>query len=194
MEGTQTTNMPIMQQPVQGNSQSNMCKAALQEAMEKCNMEQQPQQPMMQSDQPQPPMMQSEPQQPMMQSDQPQPPMMQPEQPPMMQPEQPQPPMMPEQPQQMPMMPEQQPQQMDTPMTEQVMEGFQSEMALPKPSPTMVNNLMNALLMMCLFYLLSHKETLAFVMKNLKGVRGANVQVLMTLVFGVCYLFLKRYL
>ena len=152
MEGTQTTNMPIMQQPVQGNSQSNMCKAALQEAMEKCNMEQQPQQPMMQSDQPQPPMMQPE-----------------------------QPPMMPEQPQQMP-------------MTEQVMEGFQSEMALPKPSPTMVNNLMNALLMMCLFYLLSHKETLAFVMKNLKGVRGANVQVLMTLVFGVCYLFLKRYL
>ena len=31
-------------------------------------------------------------------------------------------------------------------------------------------------------------------MKNLKGVRGANVHVLMTLVFGVCYLFLKRYL
>jgi hypothetical protein len=86
-----------------------------------------------------------------------------------------------------------QPQQMDTPMPP-VIEGFQNEMALPKPSPTMVNNLMNALLMMCLFYLLSHKETLAFVMKNLKGVRGANVQVLMTLVFGVCYLFLKRYL
>ena len=84
-------------------------------------------------------------------------------------------------------------QQMDTPM-EPVMEGFQNEMALPKPSPNMVNNLMNALLMMCLFYLLSHKETLAFVMKNLKSVRGANVQVLMTLVFGVCYLFLKRYL
>ena len=174
MEGTQTTNMPIIQQPVQGNSQSNMCQAAIQDAMNQCSMEQQPQQPMMQSDQPQPPMMQSEPQQPMMQSDQPQPPMMQPKQP--------------------PIMPEQQPQQMDTPMPEQVMEGFQSEMALPKPSPNMVNNLMNALLMMCLFYLLSHKETLAFVMKNLKGVRGANVQVLMTLVFGVCYLFLKRYL
>ena len=193
MEGTQTTNMPIIQQPVQGNSQSNMCQAAIQDAMNQCSMEQQPQQPMMQSDQPQPPMMQSEPQQPMMQSDQPQPPMMQSEpQQPMMQSDQPQPPMM--QPKQPPMMPEQQPQQMDTPMPEQVMEGFQNEMALPKPSPNMVNNLMNALLMMCLFYLLSHKETLAFVMKNLKGVRGANVQVLMTLVFGVCYLFLKRYL
>jgi hypothetical protein len=187
MEGN-TTNMPIIQQPVQENSQSNMCKAALQEAMEKCNTEQQPQQmPMMEPEQ-QPPMMPEQ-----------QPPMM-PEQPPMM-PEQPQQPQqMPEQqPQQMPeqqpqQMPEQQPQQMDTPMTEQVMEGFQSEMALPKPSPTMVNNLMNALLMMCLFYLLSHKETISFVMKNLKGVRGANVQVLMTLVFGVCYLFLKRYL
>ena len=171
MEGTQTTNMPIIQQPVQGNSQSNMCQAALQEAMIQCSMEQQP--PMMPD---QPPMMPDQS-------------TTMPDQPPMM-PDQPS--MMPEQ--QPPMMPEQQPQQMDTPMPEQVMEGFQNEMALPKPSPNMVNNLMNALLMMCLFYLLSHKETLAFVMKNLKGVRGANVQVLMTLVFGVCYLFLKRYL
>ena len=173
MEGTQTTNMPIIQQPVQGNSQSNMCQAALQEAMIQCSMEQQP--PMMPDQS-----------------------TTMPDQPPMM-PEQPQPPMMPEQSTTMPeqsttMQSDGQPQQMDTPMPEQVMEGFQNEMALPKPSPNMVNNLMNALLMMCLFYLLSHKETLAFVMKNLKGVRGANVQVLMTLVFGVCYLFLKRYL
>ena len=189
MEGTQTTQMPIIQQPVGGNSQSNLCQAALQDAMEKCNMQQPPMMPE------QPPMMPEQPQPPMMQPEQPQPPMM-PEQPP-------QPPNMPEQPPtNAPMMPEQPPtnapmmpeQVMDTPMTEQVMEGFQSEMALPKPSPTMVNNLMNALLMMCLFYLLSHKETVSFVMKNLKGVRGANVQVLMTLVFGVCYLFLKRYL
>ena len=165
MEGN-TTNMPIMQQPVQGNSQSNMCQAALQEAMIQCSMEQQP--PMMPD---QPPMIPD------------QPPTM-PEQSTTMQPEQ----------QSTTMQSDGQPQQMDTPMPEQVMEGFQSEMTLPKPSPTMVNNLMNALLMMCLFYLLSHKETLAFVMKNLKGVRGANVQVLMTLVFGVCYLFLKRYL
>ena len=192
MEGTQTTNMPIMQQPVQGNSQSNMCQAALQEAMIQCSIEQQP--PMMPD---QPPMIPDQsttmPDQPPMIPDQS---TTMPDQPPMM-PDQP--PMMPEQ---STMMPEQsttmqsdgQPQQMDTPMPEQVMEGFQNEMALPKPSPNMVNNLMNALLMMCLFYLLSHKETLAFVMKNLKGVRGANVQVLMTLVFGVCYLFLKRYL
>ncbi len=168
MEGTQTTNMPIMQQPVQGNSQSNMCQAALQEAMIQCSMEQQP--PMM-------------PDQSTMMPDQS--PMM-PDQSTTMQPEQQSTTMQSDgQPQQM---------QMDTPMPEQVIEGFQNEMALPKPSPNMVYNLMNALLMMCLFYLLSHKETLAFVMKNLKGVRGANVQVLMTLVFGVCYLFLKRYL
>jgi hypothetical protein len=175
MEGTQTTNMPIMQQPVQGNSQSNMCQAALQEAMIQCSIEQQP--PMM------PDQSTTMPDQPPMMPEQPQPPMM-PEQSTTMQPEQ----------QSTTMQSDGQPQQMDTPMPEQVMEGFQNEMALPKPSPNMVNNLMNALLMMCLFYLLSHKETLAFVMKNLKGVRGANGQVLWTLVFGVCYLFLKRYL
>ena len=162
MEGTQTTQMPIIQQPEGGNSQSNLCQAALQDAMEKCNMQQQQ-------------MMQSEPQQPMMEPQQQ--PMMEPQQP-MMQTEQPQ------------MMPEQ---VMDTPMPP-VIEGFQSEMVLPKPSPSMVNNLMNALLMMCLFYLLSHKETVSFVMKTLKGIRGENVHVLMTLVFGVGYLFLKRYL
>ena len=191
MEGTQTTNMPIMQQPVQGNSQSNMCQAALQEAMIQCSMEQQP--PMMPD---QSTMMPDQstmmPDQSTMMPDQS--PMM-PDQSTTMQPEQQSTTMQPDQ-QSTTMQSDGQPQQMqmDTPMPEQVIEGFQNEMALPKPSPNMVYNLMNALLMMCLFYLLSHKETLAFVMKNLKGVRGANVQVLMTLVFGVCYLFLKRYL
>ena len=156
MEGTQTTQMPIIQQPVGGNSQSNLCQAALQDAMEKCNTKQQ--QPGQDTGVTMSGQVTSVTTPGTVTSD-----------------------TMPgtvtsdttpgqvtsvttlgqdtgdtttEHP---PMIPGT---EMDTPMMpEQVMEGFQSEMALPKPSPTMVNNLMNALLMMCLFYLLSHKET-----------------------------------
>ena len=86
-------------------------------------------------------------------------------------------------------------QSMDNDMmqTGDVMETFQVS-----PNSSMGNDLvkklMYALLFMCLFYLLSHQDTMKWVMSKVKGLNAKNAHLLMTLVFGICFMLLKRYL
>jgi hypothetical protein len=80
---------------------------------------------------------------------------------------------------------------------EPIIEGFQASEDNTNTNTNnseLVKKLMYTLLFMCLYYLLSHKETYKWVMANVKGLNATNAHLLMTLVFGICFLLLKRYL
>ena len=62
------------------------------------------------------------------------------------------------------------------------------------PNSTPVNMVLYTLLMMCLFYLLSHQDTMKYLIKNVKGLKQPSAHLLMTGAFGLCFLVLKKYL
>ena len=74
---------------------------------------------------------------------------------------------------------------------EPVIEGFKNPTQLWQPN---VKLLLNVLIMMCVFYLLSHFETGKYLSSLVKGLKGRNLHLLLTLLFGLVYLLLKKYL
>ena len=62
------------------------------------------------------------------------------------------------------------------------------------PNDSQANMVLYTLLMMCLFYLLSHQDTMKYLIKNVKGLKGPSAHLLMTGVFGLCFIVLKKYL
>ena len=62
------------------------------------------------------------------------------------------------------------------------------------PNASQANMVLYTLLMMCLFYLLSHQDTMKYLIKNVKGLKGPSAHLLMTGVFGLCFIVLKKYL
>ena len=74
---------------------------------------------------------------------------------------------------------------------EPVIEGFKNPTQLWQPN---VKLLLNVLIMMCVFYLLSHFETGKYLSSVVKGLKGRNLHLLLTLLFGLVYLILNKYL
>jgi hypothetical protein len=74
-----------------------------------------------------------------------------------------------------------------------VIEGFQSNNADASANGNNMNLLLRGVLFACLFYLLSHPETLQFVSKNIKQLNVTNAHVLMSVAFIGCYMLLTRY-
>ena len=72
-----------------------------------------------------------------------------------------------------------------------VIEGFKNPTQLWQPN---VKLLLNVLIMMCVFYLLSHFETGKYLSSVVKGLKGRNLHLLLTLLFGLVYLILNKYL
>jgi len=62
------------------------------------------------------------------------------------------------------------------------------------PSKNQVQSLIMILLVMCLFYLLSHPDTMKALTGNFKKLGKSNAHLVLTLVFGVSVLVLKRFL
>jgi len=62
------------------------------------------------------------------------------------------------------------------------------------PSKNQVQSLIMILLVMCLFYLLSHPDTMKALTGKFKKLGKSNAHLVMTLVFGVSVLVLKRFL
>ena len=62
------------------------------------------------------------------------------------------------------------------------------------PNASQANMVLYTLLMMCLFYLLSHQDTMKYLIKIVKGLKGPSAHLLMTGVFGLCFIVLKKYL
>lgn len=62
------------------------------------------------------------------------------------------------------------------------------------PSKNQVQSLIMILLVMCLFYLLSHPDTMKALTSNFKKLGKSNAHLVLTLVFGVSVLVLKRFL
>ena len=75
--------------------------------------------------------------------------------------------------------------------SEPFIEGFENPTQLWQPN---VKLLLNVLIMMCVFYLLSHFETGKYLSTLAKGLKGRNLHLLLTLLFGLVYLLLKQYL
>ena len=73
-----------------------------------------------------------------------------------------------------------------------VIEGFQN-MENNKMSDRM-SLLINVLIMMAVFFLLSHYDTAKFLTKTFKGLKGQSLHLVMTLLFGIVYLVLSKYL
>jgi hypothetical protein len=78
----------------------------------------------------------------------------------------------------------------DEPATQPVMEGFQSG----EDTSSDMNLFLRGALYACLFYLLSHQDTLRFVSKNIKQLNMANAHLAMAAVFVLCYVVLAKYL
>ena len=73
-----------------------------------------------------------------------------------------------------------------------VVEGFQN-LNDNKMSDRM-SLLVNVLIMMAVFFLLSHYDTAKFLTKTFKGLKGQSLHLVMTLLFGIVYLVLSKYL
>ena len=54
--------------------------------------------------------------------------------------------------------------------------------------------LVNVLIMMAVFFLLSHYDTAKFLTKTFKGLKGQSLHLVMTLLFGIVYVVLSKYL
>ena len=71
-----------------------------------------------------------------------------------------------------------------------VMENFQSG----AETASDMNLFLRGALYACLFYLLSHQDTLRFVSKHIKQLNMANAHLAMAAVFVLCYVLLTKYL
>ena len=80
----------------------------------------------------------------------------------------------------------------EEPVLNDVVEGFEN--MKDNKSYDRMSLLINVFIMMTVFFLLSHYDTAKFLTKTFKGLKGQSLHLVITLLFGIVYLILTKYL